>query len=249
MSENPDVISQADNELLVQMVMDAFRRILVHHGYWMAQTEHILGIEQAMDVESKMWDATLKNQMNRLGQTCGFSVEDGIPAVIKAMPRETLLDLLQKLALNWLANDGIWFQAVEQDFGMTDAKRANDTCWGRFSPFEAKRIKDLLSLPENGGLPALKKALGFRLYAFINEQSIEEISETCFVFRMNKCRVQTARQRRGLPDYPCKSAGLVEYPYFARAIDPRIKTECLGCPPDEHPDDWFCAWKFTLEED
>jgi hypothetical protein len=40
---------------------------------------------------------------------------------------------------------------------------------------------------------------------------------------------------------------MVEYPTFASTIDSRIVTECVGCPPDEHPDKWFCAWKFTLE--
>ena len=61
--------------------------------------------------------------------------------------------------------------------------------------------------------------------------------------------VSVGRQRKGLADYPCKSAGMVEYPFFARAIDPRIRTECVGCPPDPHPQGWFCAWKFTLEEE
>ncbi len=63
---------------------------------------------------------------------------------------------------------------------------------------------------------------------------------------MNECRVQSARKRKGLDDYPCKSAGLVEYAYFARSIDDRIQTECIGCPPDPHPEDWYCAWRFTL---
>ena len=64
----------------------------------------------------------------------------------------------------------------------------------------------------------------------------------------DECRVQAARKRKGLPDYPCKSAGMVEYPAFARTIDSRIRTECVGCPPDDHPAEWFCAWKFTLIE-
>jgi hypothetical protein len=80
----------------------------------------------------------------------------------------------------------------------------------------------------------------------INVQSIVEETEDSFVFQMNECRVQAARKRKGLADYPCKSAGLVEYAYFARAIDPRIETECVGCPPDAHPEKWFCAWRFTL---
>ena len=117
----------------------------------------------------------------------------------------------------------------------------------RYSPFEAERIKKLLDLPDNGGIPALKKGLSLRMYAFINEQSIEQVNEQCIIFYMNNCRVQAARKRKGLADYPCKSAGMVEYLTFAQTIDPLITTECIGCPPDSHPDTWFCAWKFTMK--
>jgi hypothetical protein len=30
-------------------------------------------------------------------------------------------------------------------------------------------------------------------------------------------------------------------------IGDRIQTECIGCPPDPHPEDWHCAWRFTLK--
>jgi hypothetical protein len=240
------IIAETDQETLVQLVVDALRRTVVHYGHWFAQVEHQLGMEKALAVEEDVWSASLGNQVQRLGKTLDFPVENGIPAVLNSFSKETLIDLLEKLGVNWLANDGIWFQAVERRFGMNDAKRCNDSCWTRYSPFEAERIKKILKLPENGGIPALHKALAFRMYALINEQSVEQVDENCIIFRMNKCRVQAARQRRGLPDYPCKSVGLVEYPYFASAIDRRIQTECIGCPPDPHPEDWFCAWKFTL---
>jgi hypothetical protein len=136
---------------------------------------------------------------------------------------------------------------VEFKDGMNDAKRCNDSVWAQFSPIEAWSIKHFLSLPERPGLAGLKKALGFRIYAQINTQSIIEEGPGSLVFQMNECRVQSARKRKGLDDYPCKSAGLVEYTYFARSIDDRIETECIGCPPDLHPADWFCAWRFTLK--
>jgi hypothetical protein len=148
---------------------------------------------------------------------------------------------------NWLVNDGVWFQTIEQSEGLGEAKRCNDSCWAHFSPFEAATIKQGLGLSDNPGLAGLKRALGFRVYASINEQSMVDEGEKSFVFQMNKCRVQAARKRKGLPDYPCKSGGLVEYSYFARSIDARIKTECVGCPPDEHPEEWFCAWRFYLD--
>ncbi len=247
----PDLnnIEQVENEQLPHFIMDALRRIVVHYGQWFAQVEHQFGLEKALEIEKTVWPASVGNQITRIGKTLGFPVEDGLPAFLKSMDRKTAIDLLKNLAVNWLANDGIWFQAVENKRSMNDAKRCNDTCWSRYSPYEATRIKELLDLPANGGLAALKKALSFRLYALINEQSLEAVDDRTIIFYMNNCRVQAARKRKGLPDYPCKSAGLVEYPCFAETIDPRIKTECVGCPPDEHPDEWFCAWKFTLVEE
>ena len=94
---------------------------------------------------------------------------------------------------------------------MFTAKRCNDTCWAKFSPLEAFRIRELLDLPDNGGLDALESALGFRLYARINQQSIERDGNQ-LVYKMVKCRVQDARKRKGLADYPCKSGGLVDIP-------------------------------------
>ncbi len=248
MPEAMKSIAQADRELLVDLAMDAFHRIVFHYGAWFAQTEHQLGMGEALKVEREVWNASLKNQMTRLGKTLGFEVEDGVPTVIRKMDADALRKLLESLAVNWLANDGIWFQGVESTWGMNDAKRCNDTCWTRYSPFEAARIKDLLGLPEQAGLDGLKKALGYRLYAVINEQSVEAVDDAAFIFRMDNCRVQAARKRKNLPDYPCKSVGLVEYSSFARTIDSRIRTECVGCPPDPHPEEWFCAWKFSLAE-
>ncbi|MHA1510947.1 MAG: DUF6125 family protein, partial [Promethearchaeota archaeon] len=58
----------------------------------------------------------------------------------------------------------------------------------------------------------------------------------------------TARNRKDLEDFPCKSVGIVEYTYFASTIDDRIETTCICCPPDNHPEDYYCSWKFTLKE-
>jgi hypothetical protein len=79
----------------------------------------------------------------------------------------------------------------------------------------------------------------------INRQTTE-MSDGVLRFTMNECRVQSARRRRGLPDFPCRSVGLVEFEGFAREIDARIATTCIACPPDEHPEDYYCAWEFRI---
>ena len=103
-------------------------------------------------------------------------------------------------------------------------------------------------IEEGGGIPALIKALKFRVYANINVQEIIEVSDNRCVFRMNNCRVQHARKQRNLPDFPCKPVGIVEYEDFAKTIDPRIKTKCISCPPEPHPEYYYCAWEFFIEE-
>lgn len=235
-------------DLLVQWIMDGLRRTIVHYGCWFREVDYQLGIKKAVQVEAEAGDLAWNIIVQRLSKVLGFAIEDGIPVALKNKSEQELWEILDAVCVNWLANDGVWFQAVEKPYGMDYAKRCNDTCWTRFSPYEAYRIKKLIGLSDLPGLEGLKKALSFRLYARINKQSIEDIDDRSFIFRMNECRVQVARKRKGLPDYPCKSAGLVEYPTFAEMIDPRIKTECVGCPPDEHPDDWWCAWKFTIVE-
>jgi hypothetical protein len=169
-------------------------------------------------------------------------------SAIEELSHDKLLILLKNFAKNWLAHDGLWFQAVERAHGLEHAIDLDAEAWKRFSPIEARRIKNLLDLPERGGLAALQTALEYRLYAVLNKQRSELKGEALF-FYMNDCRVQSARKRQGLPDFPCKKVGLVEYRTFAAEIDPRIKTACIACPPDEHPDEYYCAWKFWIEED
>lgn len=166
---------------------------------------------------------------------------------IKDLNKEELINLLQDAAKNWLAHDGLWFQEVENHIDLDTAMNLDAKAWEKFTILEAKRIMKFLNIEPGGGIPALVQALNFRLYAFINVQETVDISDTRCVFRMNSCRVQTARKRRGLPDFPCKPVGIIEYSGFAKTIDSRIKTTCLTCPPDPHPEDVWCAWEFTLE--
>jgi hypothetical protein len=242
-----DKIEELTSEALVRLFIDLIHRMIVHHGLWLAEVRHQMGLEKALKILKHASEKSIAIQMKRLGKTLGYELKDGVPAPLLNMPRESLLELIDTVSVNWLANDGVWFQSVEFDSGMNDAKRCNDSCWAHFSPFEAQSIKNLLGLPEHAGIEGLKEALGYRLYSRINVQSITDDGPNSIVFQMNDCRVQSARKRKGLEDYPCKSAGLVEYTYFARTIDPDIETECIGCPPDSHPDDWYCAWRFSIE--
>lgn len=165
------------------------------------------------------------------------------------LDKEILVDLLEDAAKNWLAHDGLWFQAVEKEFGMESALEMDRQSWKLFTQMEAKRIMRRLGLEPGGGIDALEQTLRYRLYARINEQEIYRVDEKTLRFEMKECRVQVARERKGLPAFPCKSVGMVEYAYFAYTIDPRLKTDVIFCPPDFRPEGCYCTWQFSLQDE
>ncbi len=165
----------------------------------------------------------------------------------KNLPREVIEGMLTDFAKNWLAHDGLWFLKVEADAGMDKAILYDKQAWQDFTQIEAKRIMKRHNIPQNGGLEALETALWFRMYAFINKQSVF-YEDNKLVIEMNDCRVQSARERDNRDLFPCKEVGIVEYEYFAKTIDPRIKTECYHCPPDPHHSNYYCRWIFSIEE-
>ncbi len=167
--------------------------------------------------------------------------------LFETMSREELLRALEMFAKNWLAHDGCWFLAAEERFGLQTAIDLDTASWKRFAAAEARRIMSTFDIPSDGGLEALERALGLRLYAVINTQHAEWSEDHRRLrFVMDLCRVQETRRRKGLPDFPCKSVGTVEFETFAATIDPRIRTTCLHCPPDANPEQ-YCGWEFTLE--
>jgi hypothetical protein len=174
--------------------------------------------------------------------------DDGI-RLLYDLDREQLVQIIIDDAKNWLAHDGLWFQALEKSHGMETAMDADREAWRQFTVVEAKRIMGRLGLKPGGGIPALVECLRHRFYARLNLQKVMEVSDTHAIFWMVDCRVQSARQRKGLPAFPCKTVGIVEYAEFARTIDPRITTRCIGCPPDPNPGYYWCSWEFSLEGD
>ena len=230
---------------LAHYAVDVLRRTVLHYGIWFSEVTHQLGLEEAIRLEEKVSASFFPIAINRLSKTLDFQTEDGLPLWLVNMEKGKLISLVNAMSANWLTNDGVWFRAVEDNHDMYTSKRCNDTCWTKYSPVEASIIKSFLHLPEQSGLNGLEQALKFRLYANINEQTIERSGDE-ITLRMVRCLVQKTRGSQGLPDYPCKSAGIAEFETFARTIDSRITTGCLCCPPDKHPKEWVCAWRFYI---
>ena len=60
---------------------------------------------------------------------------------------EELHRLVRAYARCWLAHDGCWFLAVEEERGLEEAIRQDERAWARFAPLEARRRRGLPDFP------------------------------------------------------------------------------------------------------
>ena len=173
------------------------------------------------------------------------SEERSAACPLEQFSKEDLIRLIRDYSKTWLALDGVWFQSVEQADGIEAAMFHDARAWERFTVIEAKRIKSFLRLGERPGLDGLERALALRFYANINEATFRREGGK-LIYTMKKCRVQSARARKGMPYHPCKPVGEVEYSGFAKTIDDRVTCRCLSCYPDVSDPDCCCKWEFSI---
>ena len=53
--------------------------------------------------------------------------------ILEELSREELIQLLELYSKNWLAMDGVWFQAVEFKRGMDEAMEQDAAAWSRYT--------------------------------------------------------------------------------------------------------------------
>jgi len=236
-------------EKLAELPELYLRLILIHHSLWFTETQKRLGLEAALEAETGAWKRLFPRVQKRITPHLKEALDgEGSLASNFDLATENIEALLVDIAKIWLAMDGVWFQAVERRIDIETAMECNEAAWHSFAFVEARRIRSFLDLEDHSGLEGLARALDYRLYARLNIQSCHRIDDSTLEFEMNECRVQTARKRRGLTDYPCKKAGVIEYTRFAEGLDDRLSTECIGCPPATPPSEWYCKWRFTIRE-
>lgn len=101
---------------------------------------------------------------------------------------------------------------------------------------------------EEKGLKALAKIFKYYPWTMISNYVID-VKEDEIIVSVPHCSSQMARLRKGVGEYDCKGMHMGEFKNIIEEVDKDIVVECLFAPPDPHPKDMFCKWRFQLKKE
>ncbi|HID25703.1 MAG TPA: hypothetical protein EYP23_04500 [Thermoplasmata archaeon] len=167
--------------------------------------------------------------------------------LIAEIPNDKVADFVFLHLRNLWAVDGLYFLGIEEKFGTEAATEIDRKVWEVMGKIEARRLKKFLGV-DSGDIPTMMNALRHSGWVLDLEDKEVEVSEKKAVIRNINCRVQNTRMKKSLGVFPCKNVRWGFLKSFAKEFNPDIVVKCIVCPPDEHLENVWCEWEFTMGE-
>jgi hypothetical protein len=166
---------------------------------------------------------------------------------IKEIAQDKLADFIFMHLRNMWAVDGLYYLGIEEMYGTEVATEIDRKVWEVMGKIEARKIKKLFDI--NGtDIQSMIKALKYSGWSLDLDDKEFHIEKNKAIIRNTKCRVQNTRLIKGLKEFGCKPVRFGFLKAFAKEFNPDIIVTCNVCPPDDHPEDLWCEWEFTLNK-
>jgi len=161
------------------------------------------------------------------------------------LPKERLVDYIELIHKNFWTLQGHYVLELERRYGEDVAMEFDDIAFGRAAEVQVYRLRKFFNLGDD--IPALMKIFDFSEFCSNIEYEFLDVSDKRLIWRVTKCPMQIDRLKAGLPEIACKLVAIPTNEKIAKAINPKMKSTCIMCPPDPHPKDRWCEFEFKIE--
>jgi len=165
---------------------------------------------------------------------------------VKNLSDEMLVRYADFMASNWWNLQGNWMQLISTRHGTELAAEYDTAVWDKNAKVQAWKLKTLFDF--DGGMEHFVRAISLSTVFSNVEFQFRETTPKRVRLLVTKCTMQLNRLKGNLPELPCKVPGIAAVAGFAAAYNPKVKTTCLQCPPDQHSEDEWCHWLFELQD-
>ncbi len=163
------------------------------------------------------------------------------------MPKEMLVELLFMQMRNLWTVDGLYFLGIEEQFGSENASEIDRKVWEVMGKIEARRLKEILGV-KGDDIPTIMETLRATSWSLDLEDKQIIVKKDGGMFRNTNCRVQLARERIGLGEFPCRMVRWGYLKNFVKEFNEDVEVECNVCPPGDHPGNLWCEWEFKQKQ-
>ena len=166
-----------------------------------------------------------------------------MPSDYSKIPKEKLIEVCSR-SLSTV--DGLWFLAIEQEYGFDAALKLDMEVWRKFGLIHGRRLVKNFALKEDNPIRTLIKLIQADPLLVIYKPEVVMLTDNKAVFRCNECPTQAARIRDGKGVFPGQRVCSTMYRAYADVLDPQVNVRCLTCSPDAKSPQYWCEWQFEI---